>query len=518
MCLVPVRCCGWAEEVRVAIAGPGCVRRRLCWRWSRGSRAVGCVEYVPTCIYRGGNTNIKIKGASQATSNLRIALIETQDLQKARTWTPEGPAHFSNRVSSLTPSSVSFLQRIGAWENIETDRVQEYQEMQVWDGETGSRLSFDWSMETSPFESLRTVATMTENSNLVRSLLRKIDASNGNGDGGVSIFSNTTVQGIENGTDYHPDGPDLSAWPVLSISPTGSSGGQTSQIAARLLVGADGINSPVRRFADITTDGWDYHRQGVVATLALSEPIQPIFPAGTKTAYQRFLPALGGPIALLPMPNNHATLVWSTTAENAAYLKSLKPQSFLAMVNAAFRLSMPDLKYMMGMQASPDPDPDAENPHENELTWRLNHTLQQPHLIPPPATALQTGSLASFPLRFRHASSYISPRVALVGDAAHVIHPLAGQGLNLGLGDVASLAKTIDYAATHGMDIGDVLSLETYPAERFGVNAKMGGMCDFLHRVYSVEGHGPVAWGRSLGVEIIDRVPLLKGFLMRSAA
>lgn len=387
----------------------------------------------------------------------------------------------------------------------------------MWDGETGSRLSFDWSMETSPFEDLRTVATMTENANLVRSLLRRIDASHGHGHGGVSIFSNTTVQGIENGNDYHPDGPDLSAWPVLSLSPTGSGGdgGQASQVAARLLVGADGINSPVRRFAEISTDGWDYNRQGVVATLALSDTAAATFPAGTRTAYQRFLPSLGGPIALLPLPNNHATLVWSTTAENAAYLKSLKPQSFLAMVNAAFRLPMTDLKYMMRMQSSSEPD--AENQHENELTWRLNHTPQQPHLTPPPVTALQTGSLASFPLRFRHASTYISPRVALVGDAAHVIHPLAGQGLNLGLGDVASLSRTIEYAATHGMDVGDLLSLEAYPAERFGVNAKMGGMCDFLHRVYNVEGQGPVAWGRSLGVEVIERVPMLKGFLMRSA-
>lgn len=407
---------------------------------------------------------------------------------------------------------MSFLQRISAWDHLDTARAQKYQEMQVWDGETGSRLSFDWSMETSPFEDLRTVATMTENANLVRSLLGRIDASAGQGNGGVEVFSNTTVQGIENGMDYHDHGPDLSAWPVLSLSPTG--GGVASRIAARLLVGADGINSPVRRFADITTDGWDYNRQGVVATLALADA-PATFPAGTRTAYQRFLPSLGGPIALLPLPNNHATLVWSTTAENAAYLKSLKPQSFLAMVNAAFRLPMTDLKYMMGMQSSSEPD--AENQHENELTWRLNHIPQQPHLLPPPVTGLQPGSLASFPLRFRHASTYISPRVALVGDAAHVIHPLAGQGLNLGLGDVASLARTIDYAASHGMDVGDLLSLEAYPAERFVVNAKMGGMCDFLHRVYNVQGNGPVAWGRSLGVEVIDRLPMLKGFLMRSA-
>ncbi|KAF7592194.1 putative ubiquinone biosynthesis monooxygenase [Aspergillus hancockii] len=447
--------------------------------------------------------------ASPVTSKLRVALVETQDLQKARAWNLNSD-QFSNRVSSLTPSSVSFLKKIGAWDHLAADRAQQYQEMKVWDGETDSRITFDWSSETTPFEDLRTVATMTENANLVRALLSRIAAS---GDENLSIFSNTTVSSIENGSEI-PDGPDLSAWPVLSLAPTGpAQSAPPTRIAARLLVGADGINSPVRRFADIATEGWDYSRHGVVATLSLNEPDKPTFPLGTRTAYQRFLPSLGGPIALLPLPNNHATLVWSTTVENAAYLKSLSPKAFLAMVNAAFRLSMPDLKYMMGMKR---PASDFEDSHESELTWRLQHTAQNPH-TPPMVNGVQEGSVASFPLRFRHASTYISPRVALVGDAAHVIHPLAGQGLNLGIGDVASLSSTIEYAMTHGMDVGDILTLERYTAERWGVNAKIGGVCDMLHKLYNVPGQGPVTWGRSLGLEVIDRLPFVKGFLMKNA-
>lgn len=408
---------------------------------------------------------------------------------------------------------MSFLQRIGAWEHLDASRVQKYQEMKVWDGETGSHISFDWSMETSPFGDLRTVATMTENANLVRALLSRIAAS---GDEGVSLLSNTTVSSIENGVD-HPDGPDLSAWPVLNVLPTGSEGSQApSRIAARLLVGADGINSPVRSFANIATDGWNYNRHGVVATLALSDADPAPFPAGIRTAYQRFLPSLGGPIALLPLPDNHATLVWSTTVENAAYLKSLPPPAFLAMVNAAFRLSMADLKYMISMERPSSTAGSERHSHEEELSWRLQHTPQPSH-IPPMVTAVQEGSVASFPLRLRHASEYISPRVALVGDAAHVIHPLAGQGLNLGLGDVASLSATIEYAVAHGMDIGDLLSLERYPAERYFVNAKIGGTCDVLHKLYNVPGQGPVAWARGLGLDVIDRLPFVKGFLMRNA-
>lgn len=417
---------------------------------------------------------------------------------------------FSNRVSSLTPSSVSFLRKIGAWEHLDTGRVQDYQEMQVWDGETGSRISFDWSMETSPFEEMRTVATMTENANLVRGLLGRIAAS---GEQDLRLFSNTTVASIENGSDVE-DGPDFSAWPVLSVKPTGPDAetSESSRIAARLLVGADGINSPVRSFADITTQGWDYNRHGIVATLSLADLDTPPFPADLRTAYQRFLPALGGPIALLPLPNNHATLVWSTTPEHAAYLKSLPASGFLAMVNAAFRLSMPDLTYMMGM-----PKPTSEpTPHQDELTWRLQHT-PIPSQTPPLATAVQQGTVASFPLRFRHAAQYISPRVALVGDAAHVIHPLAGQGLNLGLADVAALSRTIEYAVSHGMDIGDLLSLERYSAERYLPNAKIGGACDLLHKMYTVPGQGPIPWARGLGLDVIDKLPFVKSFLMKNA-
>lgn len=300
---------------------------------------------------------------------------------------------------------MSFLRSIGAWEHLDTDRVQNYQEMQVWDGVSGSRISFDWSMETSPFEDKPSVATMTENANLVRGLLARIAAS---GDENLSVFENMTVASIENGSDHLPDGPDLSAWPVLSVAPTGSAASTkpASRIAARLLVGADGINSPVRSFADIPTHGWDYNRHGVVATLALAEPDVPPFPASMRTAYQRFLPALGGPIALLPLPNNHATLVWSTTPEHAAYLKSLSAPAFLAMVNAAFRLSMTDLKYMMGIDRATSAE--QTSPHEDELSWRLQHT-PLPSQIPPTAIGLQQGTVASFPLRFRHAAQYVSP-------------------------------------------------------------------------------------------------------------
>ncbi|KAL4933852.1 putative ubiquinone biosynthesis monooxgenase (Coq6) [Aspergillus undulatus] len=483
-----------------------------------GSKPASVADIYDVVCVGGGPAGLALLAALRASPvspKLRVALVESQDLDKARSWKLD-PQQFSNRVSSLRPSSVSFLQKIGAWDHLDVARTQPYQGMEVWDGETGSKISFDRSVETSPFEDLRTVATMTENANLVHALLSRIAAS---GDENLSIFSKSTVSSIENGTADGPNGADLSAWPVLSIASAGAAdpSAAPTRIAARLLIGADGINSPVRRYADIATDGWDYQRHGVVATLSLADQIPEPFPIGMKTAYQRFLPSLGGPIALLPLPNNFATLVWSTTVENAAYLKSLSPKSFIAMVNAAFRLCMPDLQYMIRMERpSPSFTNLDEDQHESELTWRLQHTPSVPHL-PPMVTGVQEGSVASFPLRFRHASTYISPRVALVGDAAHVIHPLAGQGLNLGLGDVASLSSTIEYAVNHGMDVGDILTLERYTVERYATNAKIGGACDVLHKLYNVPSQGPIAWGRSLGLEVIDRLPFVKGFLMRNA-
>jgi ubiquinone biosynthesis monooxygenase Coq6 len=378
--------------------------------------------------------------------------------------------------------------------------------MQVWDGNTDARITFDWAQSA---QASRTIAMMTENANLTQALLTRLSELSNTP---LSIFQNSTVSNIANGTDT-PD-VDLSSWPVLTLSSASpSSSTQTPpSIAARLLIGADGVNSPVRKYAGITTRGWDYDRHGVVATLTTTPSDDSLFKA-TTTAYQRFLPALGGPIALLPFPNAHASLVWSTTPQNASYLKSLPPKAFTSMVNAAFRLPQVDLKYMLTLPAAPSP---SQQSHASELSWRLQHTPPSPATSIPWVASLQPHTLASFPLRHLHATTYTNPRVALAGDAAHTVHPLAGQGLNLGLGDVKVLAATIAEAVEVGADIGDVMALEKYGRERWGVNALVGGVCDGLHKLYSHDG-GVFTWGRTLGLGIVENVPLLKGMIMGAA-
>ncbi len=117
----------------------------------------------------------------------------------------------------------------------------------------------------------------------------------------------------------------------------------------------------------------------------------------------------------------------------------------------------------------------------------------------------------------RHADSYIGERVALVGDAAHTIHPLAGQGLNQGQGDVESLAKTIEYSVSHGQDIGVRMSLEPYLSERYAPNHVLLGVCDKLHKLYSV-GSGPLVPLRSWGLNAINAMRPLKNVIMDQAS
>lgn len=468
--------------------------------------------------------------SSPVTSHLKTALIETQDLTKTRQWSMSED-QFSNRASSLTPTSVAFLESTGVWDHVDRSRVQPYDEMQVWDAANDATMQFDWRGESQRYNAPpQTVATMTENANLTRGLLERLAQLGAES----SLFSSTSVSTIQNGKD-DPDGVNLSTWPILELDSKDTTTSNPATIAARLLVGADGFNSPVRTFAGINSKGWDYNRHGVVATLKIQsteaedQSFDSFFaadeetPSNRATAYQRFLPQLGGPIAILPLPNNHASMVWSTTPQNAAYIKSLPASGQLSMINAALRLSQVDLQYLLSLPAS------SPETHESELRWRLQHTSLPATLGRPPPIimSIQEGTLASFPLRFRHATSLIGPRIALLGDAAHTMHPLAGQGLNLGLADAKSLAATIAYAVEHGMDIGDMMALESYSHARFGKGLLLSGGVDLLNKVYQLGGAadgagllaGALSRARGWGMTAIDAgwVPGLKGLIMKQA-
>ena len=313
-----------------------------------------------------------------------MALIEGQDLKK-NILSNASPTTYSNRCSSLTPASVRYLQDIGVWDLIDATRIQPYHEMQVWDGVTDARISFD-SMQAASSSS-GPVACMIENVNLTTALQKRLSAL-----GRADIFSPARVESISYGMESAA--ADLSMWPVVKLN-------NGRSLSARLLVGADGANSPVRTFANIQSRGWDYERHGIVATLQLSSEGRRGL--DHKVAYQRFLPS--GPVALLPLPGNMASLVWSTLPERAARLKALSPANFVAMVNAAFRLSPVDLTYLHTITDG----------QVDEVAWRRQHVQVNEEILPVEVVGVQDGSVAPFPLKMRHADAYTTERIALVG-------------------------------------------------------------------------------------------------------
>ncbi|MGH8516624.1 MAG: FAD-dependent oxidoreductase, partial [Panacagrimonas sp.] len=209
-----------------------------------------------------------------------------------------------------------------------------------------------------------------------------------------TLWSALPPDRVHTGLDVRDVRFDDEAGATLSLS-------DGSSLVAQLAIGAEGADSPLREAAGIDTAGWSYASTAVVCHIEAGL-------AHRGTALQRFLPS--GPVALLPLADGRRSLVWSTSDADARELLSLSDADFAAHLQAA-------MQGAAGTLSAP--------------TRRL-----------------------SFPLRLLHARQYVAPRCALVGDSAHVIHPLGGQGLNLGLKDAAALVDVIDTAGRAGLDIG----------------------------------------------------------------
>jgi 2-polyprenylphenol 6-hydroxylase len=235
------------------------------------------------------------------------------------------------------------------------------------------------------------------------------------------------------------------------------------RLRARLVLGADGAGSPSRSMAGLGVDGHDYGQRGVVCNLRSQLPHQ-------QTAWQRFLPE--GPIALLPLADGRVSIVWSTGAAHAETLLALDDESFRAAVAQASDGCLGEM--------------------------------------------LESGPRAAFPLRMRYAPAYTRPRYALVGDAAHTVHPLAGQGVNLGFLDAAALAETVTAGLAAGRDPGDHALLRRYERWRKPENLIAMRSFDGINRLFSND-HPALGALRRTGFTLVDRLAPLKGIFIRRA-
>jgi 2-octaprenylphenol hydroxylase len=242
------------------------------------------------------------------------------------------------------------------------------------------------------------------------------------------------------------------------------------QLRAPLLIAADGANSAVRRLAGCATREWDYLHHAIVTSVRCAKPHQ-------QTAWQRFTD--DGPLAFLPLAGRGAddaehwcSIVWSVTPSEAERL--------MALDDAAFR-------YALG----------------KAFEWRLGEVLE-------------ADPRHSIPLRQRHAKRYVEPGLALIGDAAHTIHPLAGQGVNLGFLDAAVLAEVLMHALERGESLADIRVLSRYERRRMPHNLAMMAAMEGFERLFQADPL-PLRWLRNSGLNLVDGLNEGKALLVRQA-
>lgn len=348
---------------------------------------------------------------------------------------------FDGRAYALAYATGRMLRTLGVWEKISTD-VQPILDVKVSDGRPGEGaapqfLHFDHQeLEEGP------MGHLIEDRFLRKAFFDVIDD-----DPLITYLAETNVAEFKTNSGN------------VEIE---TSAGKT--LKTRLIVGSDGRNSSVAKSAGIARRGWEYEQSALVCALEHELP-------HNGTAHQFFTPA--GPLAVLPLPGNRCSIVWTENDEQAAVINGLDDDGYLNALAPVFGDFLGSLKLV--------------------------------------------GQRHSYPLSLSIAERFADHRLALVGDAAHGIHPLAGQGLNLGLKDVAALSQVLAMAARRGEDIGTSIVLERYQQwRRFDASA-MAAATDGINRLFSND-NIVLRGARDFGLGAVNSMPSLRRGFMRHAA
>jgi 2-octaprenyl-6-methoxyphenol hydroxylase len=393
------------------------------------------MEHDCDILIVGGGLNGPALALAAAQAGLKSIVIDALP-EAART-----QEDFDGRGYALALSSVRMLDNLGLWERLRPN-AQPMREIKVTDGRVGDAqvflgLHFDSAeIEEGP------MGQMVEDRYLRRALLDAMQANPL-----VEQRAGETVIAQETG----PAG----------ISVTLASG---ETLQARLLVGADGRRSGTAARAGIRRTGWGYGQTALVCAIAHEKPHHGV-------AHQLFMPP--GPLAILPLPGNRSSIVWSETEAQARAINALPDDQYLEVLRPRFGDFLGEISL--------------------------------------------AGKRFVYPLNLTLANSFIAERLALVGDAAHGMHPIAGQGLNAGLRDVAALADVLSHAQRRGEDIASPLVLARYQQWRRFDTASLAAATDLFNRLFSND--SPLLrFGRDLGMAAINAVPGLRRGFIREAA
>lgn len=384
-------------------------------------------------LIAGGGLNGPALALALAQAGLRVAVVDPRPADA------RAGDNFDGRAYALAVASQRLLKALGLWDSLAGDSqpIRQVKASQGRPGEGAGRffLHFDSAeIEEGP------VGYMLEDRFLYRALLAAMG-------GRVQHMPGLSV------ADHHAAESGVEA--VLSDG---------RRIRARLLVGADGRGSGVARRAGIRRQGWDYGQTALVAAIAHDRPHEGI-------AQQYFMAT--GPLAILPLPGNRSSVVWSESHAHARAIAALPDPDFLEVLRPRFG------DYLGAISLA--------------------------------------GARFTYPLSLSLADRYAAARVVLVGDAAHGVHPIAGQGLNLGLRDVAALAEILVEAARRGEDIGSALVLERYQGwRRFDATLLALGM-DGVNRLFGSD-NPLLSAARGMGMGLVSAVPVLRRGFMRQAA
>jgi len=390
-----------------------------------------------------------------AERGLRIAVLDTQPLSRQH-WQREEPQagldHFDPRVSAITPASQRFLDSLGVWDAVLERRASPYTDMHVWEADGTGSIHF-----AAGDIHCEALGHIVENAVLLAALHERL-----HGVSGVELLAPVSLESLERLPVPGPLDADQSRT-VLTLADGRS-------LRARVLVAADGANSRVRELAGFKLSEWDYEHHAIVTTVRTGLPHQ-------RTAAQRFMD--DGVLAFLPLQTapgvddqHYCSIVWSVLPERAAKLMLQSDVEFAGALEVAIESRFGQIEHV---------DPRF-----------------------------------SVPLRQRHARHYVQEGIALIGDAAHTIHPLAGQGVNLGFQDASALASQLLQALARQDEPGSLQVLRRYQRQRIGHNLGMMWVMEGFKRLYADQAL-PLRWLRNAGMTGLDRTVLLKSRIMRSA-